>query len=151
MELREGGLDDPQVIDLLRLHGDAMLAASPPGACHFLDLAALKAPDISFWSAWDGGKLTGIGALKTLDARHGELKSMRVADGYRRRGVGERMLQHLIAVAQARGLTQLSLETGSSPTFAPALALYAKHGFAPCPPFGGYVATDFNRFMTRAI
>lgn len=43
---------------------------------------------------------------------------------------------------------RLSLETGSDPFFAPARALYAKHGFVPCPPFGSYRPDPLSTFMT---
>ncbi|MGC6400158.1 GNAT family N-acetyltransferase [Sphingomonas sp. FW199] len=150
--LREGGLDDAAVVALLRVHAEGMLTASPPGSCHFLDLSGLKQPDVRFFSAWAGDRLAGIGALKRLDAGHGELKSMRVAEAFLGQGVGRAMLEHLIATAQAMGMTQLSLETGSTAPFAPALAMYAAHGFEPCGAFGDYRDGDpFSRFLTRAI
>lgn len=151
MEIREGGLDHPAVIGLLRLHFESMLANSPPGTCHFLDLSGLAAADVSFWTMWDGEALLGCGAMKTLDSGHGEIKSMRTAAAAQRRGVAAALLAHIVAVARARGMTRLSLETGTGPAFEAAHALYARHGFTPCAPFGDYVETEFNRFLTRAI
>lgn len=152
MEIRDGGLDEPQVIELLRLHAAGMLENSPPGSCHFLDLSGLKTPDVSFWSAWDGDALLGIGALKELDPAHGEIKSMRTAPAALRRGVGAAMLEHILGVARARGYARLSLETGSTPAFEPAIAMYRRFGFAPCGAFGPYPAGDpFSRFLTLAL
>lgn len=152
LAIRAGGLDHPAVLALLRVHADGMLAASPPDACHFLDLSGLQRSDVSFYSAWDGDDLAGIGALKRLDADHGELKSMRVAASHLGRGVGRALLDHLIEQARAAGMTRLSLETGTTPPFAPALALYASAGFQPCAAFGDYRdGNAFNRFLTRAI
>lgn len=151
MEIREGGLDDPQVIGLLEIHAGGMLANSPPGTCHFLDLSGLKTPDITFLSAWEGETLMGIGAVKALDAETGEIKSMRTAQAALARGVGTAILQHIIGLAQARGYTALKLETGTGTAFDAAHALYARHGFVPCPPFADYAATEFNRFLALPL
>ncbi|AJP73946.1 GNAT family N-acetyltransferase [Sphingomonas hengshuiensis] len=151
MEIREGGLDDPQVIALLRLHAEGMLANSPPGSCHFLDLSGLKVPEVTFWSGWDGDALVVIGALKALSGTEGEIKSMRTAPAALRRGAGAAMLAHIVAEAQARGYARLSLETGSAPAFDAAIALYRRFGFAECGPFGDYRPDPFSRFLTRAL
>ncbi|WP_423603892.1 GNAT family N-acetyltransferase [Sphingomonas sp. MS122] len=151
MEIREGGLDDPQVIGLLDLHAGGMLANSPPGTCHFLDLSGLRTPDITFLSAWEGEMLLGIGAIKQLDDATGEIKSMRTAEAALGRGVGTAVLRHIIELARERGYTALKLETGTGPAFDAAHTLYARHGFVPCPPFADYQATDFNRFFVLAL
>lgn len=152
MDIREGGLDDPQVIALLRLHADGMLANSPADSCHFLDQSGLKSTDIAFWSAWEGDTLAGVGALKTLDAAHGEIKSMRTAPGKLRSGTGAAILSHILGAARARGLRRLSLETGSGDAFEPAIALYRKFGFTDCAAFGDYPAdSPTSRFMSRAL
>ncbi|HEV7289639.1 GNAT family N-acetyltransferase [Sphingomonas sp.] len=146
MRIDEGDLDDPQIIALLELHAREMSDHSPPGTCHFLDLSGLKTPDITFLSAWDGDTLLGVGALKQLDPLTGEVKSMRATAAARGRGVGFAILDHIAGLARDRGYTALKLETGTGPLFEGAHALYRRYGFAPCPPFAGYVETDFNRF-----
>ncbi len=151
MEIREGELDDPQVIGLLEVHAGGMLANSPPGTCHFLDLSKLKTPDITFLSAWEGETLLGIGAVKQLDGTTGEIKSMRTAEAALGRGVGTAILRHIIGLARERGYAVLKLETGTGEAFDAAHALYARHGFAPCPPFADYEATDFNRFFALPL
>ena len=151
MEIREGGLDDPQVIALLEIHAGGMLANSPPGTCHFLDLSGLNAPDITFLSAWEGQTLLGIGAVKALDAETGEIKSMRTAEAALGRGVGTAILRHIFGLARKRGCTALKLETGTGRAFDAAHALYARHGFVPCPPFADYAATEFNRFFALTL
>lgn len=151
MELRVGGLEHPAVVALLRRHFESMLANSPPGMTHFLDLSGLAAPDILFLTAWDGDTVLGCGALKAIDATHGEVKSMRTADTALRRGVATAILAALVDRARTAGLTRISLETGSGAPFDAAEALYRRHGFVPCPPFADYQATPFNRFMTLAL
>ncbi len=144
--IRTGGLDAPQVIALLELHAREMSDHSPPGTCHFLDLSGLKTPDITFLSAWDGDTLLGVGALKQLDPLTGEVKSMRATPVARGRGAGFAILDHIVGLARDRSYTALKLETGTGPLFEAAHALYRRYGFVPCPPFAGYVETDFNRF-----
>lgn len=136
---------------LLELHFAGMLANSPPGSCHFLDFEGLNGPDVTFWSIHREADLAGCGALKMLDAMHGEIKSMRTAVDFLRQGVAARMLDHIMDEARRRGLRRLSLETGSSTAFEPAIALYRRYGFDDCVPFADYMPDPFSRFMTRAL
>ena len=151
MEIRLGGLDDAAVIRLLEEHLQSMTLHSPPESIHALDLAGLKRPEITFWSAWQDDELLGCGALKELDARHGEIKSMRTVASRQRQGVGAMMLQHLLEQARARGYRRLSLETGSMEAFAPARKLYQRYGFTYCGPFADYVPDPHSVFMTREL
>ena len=148
MQITAGDLGDPRVVDLLRTHLASARAATAPGSAHALDLAGLQSPDISVWTMWDGDTLLAIGALKRLTADHGEVKSMHTAQSARRGGVGSAMLRHIIAAARASGLTRLSLETGSWDYFQPAQALYRRHGFVECPPFGDYKLDPNSVFMS---
>jgi len=148
MRILPGGLEDQAVLDLIQLHRTRALAVTPLCSAHALDISGLKAPEVSFWSAWDGDLLLGIGALKRLDATHGEVKSMHTAEVARRRGVGSAMLRHIMGAAREQGMRRLSLETGAMDYFAPARALYARHGFVECPPFGDYRPDPNSVFMT---
>ncbi len=139
--------DDAQVRDLLALHFAAMRGQSPADACHVLDLGGLQGPDIALCALWDEDRLLGLGGLKALDAATGEIKSMRTAPEALGRGVGAPILEHLIGEARARGYRRLSLETGSGPDFAAALALYRRRGFVDGPSFGGYAPTPFATFL----
>jgi putative acetyltransferase len=151
MHIIEGGLDDPRVIDLLHAHLARAAAETAPGSAHALDLSALKAPEVTFWSAWEGETLAGVAALKRLGGDHGEVKSMHTAEAMRRRGVATALLRHVIAAARARAMARVSLETGSWPFFGPARALYARHGFVECAPFGDYRPDRNSVFMTLAV
>lgn len=151
MEIRVDDLSGAQVQALLAEHLRAMNAVSPPESVHALDLSGLRQADVTFWSIWSGPDLAGCGALKQLDDTHAEIKSMRTADAFRRRGVGARMLRHLIEEAQRRGYRRLSLETGSMDYFEPARRLYGQFGFAECRPFGAYAEDPNSMFMTREL
>lgn len=144
-------LEGPQVAALLQAHLDEMHRISPPESVHALDLSRLRAPDITFWSAYQGDTLLGCAALRALDAAHGEVKSMRTTPQARRRGVAAALLEQVMAEARRRGYRRLSLETGSQPEFAPARALYARFGFVECGPFGDYRLDPCSTFMTRAL
>ena len=147
----EDDLSGAAIRALLEAHFAGMLANSPAESCHFLDFDGLRADGVTFWSIHRGDELAGCGALKMLGSAHGEIKSMRTAEAFLRRGVAARMLAHIVDEARARSLERLSLETGSSPAFEPALALYRNHGFDDCGPFADYKPDPFSRFMTRTL
>jgi putative acetyltransferase len=147
----DGGLDDPQVIAMLKFHYDTNISVTPPGSAHVFDTSRLKQPDVSFWSAWDGDTLVGVGALKRMNAEDGEIKSMHTLKEARGSGVGSAMLRHIMEKAREMKLKRLYLETGSFDYFAPARALYARHGFAECPPFADYNLDKNSTFMCREL
>lgn len=151
MRIAEDDLTSPEVATLLREHLDDMVRHSPPGSVHALDLDGLRGPAITFWTARDEIGLLGCAALKELDPSHGEIKSMRTAKAFVRRGVARALLAHLIEEARRRGYDRLSLETGSGPAFEPAHALYRKFGFEYCGPFADYTDDPFSRFMTLEL
>lgn len=153
MRFVEGHLDHPQVRELLIAHLLKARAETAEGSAHALDLEGLKAPEISFWTLWDeeSERLLSIGAIKQLDRTFYELKSMHTISTDRGKGIGSRMLQHLIAVAKEKGAKRLSLETGSWDYFSPARAMYKKHGFVECNPFGSYVYDPNSVFMSLSL
>jgi putative acetyltransferase len=120
---------------------------TPAGFSFSLDADALAEPSVSFFSARGGGELLGVAALRHIDAAHVELKSMHTRAERRRRRVGEAVVKALLAEARRRGYCRMSLETGTSESFAPARSLYAKLGFRLCGPFGDYSASPHNTFM----
>lgn len=151
MRIEIDDLRRPQVAELLEEHLQDMRAWSPPKSVHALDLERLRQPGITFWTVWDGDELLACGAIKRLDAGHGELKSMRTARRARGRGAATLLLRHAMEQARAWGLQRLSLETGTTEGFAAAHRLYARHGFADCGPFADYAPDPFSRFMTCAL
>ena len=151
MKIIVDALTNTQVTALLEEHLAGMTEHSPPGCIHALDLEKLKAVDVTFWTAWNKDDLLGCGALKELDSRHGEIKSMRTAKPFLGTGIGTAILEHIIAVARSRSYTRLSLETGSGPGFDAAHALYEKYGFSYCGPFASYTEDPFSRFMTMEL
>jgi putative acetyltransferase len=151
MLIRVDDLTGPEIRALLEEHLRNMHELSPPESVHALDLAALRRPEITFWTAWEGRALLGCGALKELEPTHGEVKSMRTASAHRRKGVGRAMLEHIIAEARARSYRRLSLETGSMAAFLPARRLYESFGFTCCAPFAAYAEDPNSVFMTRTL
>jgi putative acetyltransferase len=151
VRIQEGGLEHPAVIALVRQHLASAAEHSPPESVHALGFERLKQPGLRFYTAWQGGELAAMGAVKRLAADHVELKSMRTVDAFQRRGIAAVMLRHLLQVAADMGCKRVSLETGSMAAFAPARALYARFGFVVCPPFGDYRADPCSVCMTRML
>ena len=136
---------------LLERHLALMHEVSPICSIHALDPHGLSDPAVSFWTVWDDDTLVGCGALKGLDATHGEIKSMHTVSEARGKGVGAAMLEHIVEAARTRQFRRVSLETGSQGAFAPARALYAKFSFTECAPFGSYKEDPNSVFMTREL
>jgi len=151
LTLRFDDLTSPEVEALITAHVTEMRGGSPSGCAHALAIEGLRHPDITCWTAWDGGVLCGCGALKALSRNTGEIKSMRTRTAFLRRGVGRAVLEEIIRTARGRGYTALFLETGNSALFEPAQALYLRNGFTWCEPFGEYTATAFNVFMRKRL
>lgn len=148
MRIERADLDDPQIVDLLETHARRARAETARGSAHALDLAGLKAPEITVWAAIRDGRPVGVGALKRLSPSEGEIKSMYTTSAGRRGGIGRALLDHIVAAARAEGLVRVSLETGAWDYFAPARAFYARCGFVACAPFGDYRADPNSVFMT---
>jgi putative acetyltransferase len=151
MRIEAGGLTHPLVLALLQEHLDNMHELSPPEQVFALDVSKLQAPNVSFWTVWEGDALLGCGALKALSATEGEIKSMRTPDKARRRGAGRAMLAHIVATARERGYHRVSLETGTHPAFGKAHRLYTSGGFEFCGPFGDYQENEHSVFMTLSL
>jgi putative acetyltransferase len=151
MEIKIDNLKGPEIAALLQEHLRSTRSVSPPESTHALDLDELCQPDITFWSVWDGENLAGCGALRELDPMHGEIKSMRTAHAYLRKGVAAKLVEHIILEAKRRGYRRLSVETGSMAYFEPARQLYAKFGFKSCPPFADYVEDPNSVFMSTQL
>jgi putative acetyltransferase len=147
LTIREDDLSGEAVRDLVALHLSGMHANSPPGHVFALDLSGLTAPEITFWSAWEGESIAGMGALKALGGGTGEVKSMRTHPDHLRKGVAAALLEQIIGAARARRYSRLSLETGRGPAFEPALALYRRRGFVNGGPFSDYVPSPYNQLL----
>jgi putative acetyltransferase len=141
----------PEIAAFLDEHIQQMRSISPPESKHALDLDGLRAPEVTFWSVWDGDTIVGCGAIKRLDADHAEVKSMRTAPSRRQSGIASLLLAHMIGEARQMGFTRLSLETGSAEVFHPARKLYEKFGFGHCEPFADYQPDPNSVFMTRQL
>lgn len=150
-DIRRDNLSGADVQALVQEHIDEMLSNTPIESVHTLPLDSLRKPELTFWSVWHQGELCGCGALKELDGTHGEIKSMRTKTKFLRMGVGQAMLNRIISEANMRGYNRLSLETGSTEAFKPALTLYEQNGFEVCGPFGDYKHDPHSVFMTKIL
>jgi|TARA_X000000368_G_scaffold372402_1_gene322742 putative acetyltransferase len=151
IELIEGNFDNPEVNELLKKHFVELRAASPEGSAHVLDIHGLKISSIKFWSLWEDKKLIGCGALKFLEKGHGEFKSIRVHDNYRKKGNGIKIIKHLIEEAKKLDIKRLSIETGAGKFFKPARKLFKECDFKECKPFAHYKEDVNSMYFTRLI
>ena len=151
VEVREDDLSSTEVRSLIDEHLSGMQSNSPAGQVHALAIENLRAPAVTFWTAWSDGVLCGCGALKELDALTGEVKSMRTRSKFVRSGVAQAILDRITSTATGRGYSRLLLETGTGPAFAPAHSMYLRNGFELGGAFGDYTATDFNVFMAKRL
>ena len=151
LKLIEGNFDNNEVHQLLIKHFIELRLVSPEGSAHVLDINGLKAPSIKFWSLWENDKLMGSGALKFLDKKHGEFKSIRVNDKFRSKGYGLKVINHLIDEAKKLNIKKLSLETGAGKFFNPARKLFIKSGFKVCDPFSHYEEDINSVYMSMLI
>ena len=147
----EGNFDNTKVNNLLKKHFIELRSVSPAGSTHVLDVERLIDPSIKFWSLWENEKLIGCGALKFLDSQHGEFKSIRVADEFRKKGFGEKIIFHLIEEAKKLKIKKISIETGSGNFFKSARELFKKFGFEPCEPFAHYTEDPNSCYYTKNI
>ncbi len=148
MKSIEGNFDNPEVNKLLNKHFVELRSVSPAGSTHVLDIAGLKDQSIKFWSLWKNNEIIGCGALKFLEKNHGEFKSIRVTDKFRKTGIGEKIIDHLIEEAKKLEISKLSIETGAGEFFLPARKLFSKFGFKACPPFAHYKEDPNSYYYT---
>lgn len=138
-------LADAQVCALLEAHQRDMVAISPPGTSFALDLTGLSGPGITLFGAWEGDELVAVGALKRLSPEQAEIKSMRTHARHLGKGAAQAILDRLIATARSEGIGRLSLETGTSAMFIPAIRLYTRNHFTPGPAFADYANGPHNQ------
>ena len=151
MKIKIDNLESLEVKTLLQEHHEDMLQHSPPESVHALDLSSLKAPEVTFFTAWINDQLAGCGALKKLDNKHVELKSMRTSQHFLRRSVAAKLLTHMLAIAKKESFTKISLETGTQTAFLPAQQLYKNFAFEECKPFADYQEDPYSMFLTKDL
>lgn len=112
---RRTGVDRPpdRPVGLVQIDDDAALAADTAAALVALDAAVLgRSETLSLaWRAEDG-RLAGHLRLRQA-ARTAEIEAILVAEGFRRQGIGTRLVRAAEAEARARGLERIAATVGS--------------------------------------
>jgi putative acetyltransferase len=117
-----------------------------------LTVEQMADPSVTVLVARDAARRpVGMGSLKDHGAGLGEVKRMFTPPEYRRRRIGEQMLRHIEALAQARGITRLVLETGEAPGFEPAWRVYERGGFTICGAVLDYPDSGYSRFYEKTL
>ena len=151
MKSIEGNFENAEVNELLKKHFIELRSVSPAGSTHVLDINGLKDPSIKFWSMWENEELIGCGALKFLNKDHGEFKSIRVADKFRKNGNGIKIINKLIEKAEKLNIKKISVDTGPGKFFKPAHELFILSGFKLCKPFAHYKEDINSVYMSMLI
>ena len=126
-----------------------LLALYPPESVYALDVRTLLQPNIRFAVARDAqGVAVGCGAI-VLSEEYGEIKRMYVRPAARGTGMARQLMNLLEDTARSAGCPQMVLETG--PDNPEALALYTRHGFERCGPYGGYPDDPLSVFMRKPL
>jgi putative acetyltransferase len=145
-------IEDPAQAEIIRMleAGEAHSASLYPAESnHHLPLDALRASDVLFHVARDGGgRALGTGAV-ALKGDWAEIKRMWTDPAARGHGVAALVLLRLEAAAAARGVRTLRLETGIHSH--PALALYRRFGFVEINAFEGYAPDPLSVFMEKRL
>jgi putative acetyltransferase len=151
IEIRRESLNSPIAGALIRALNAELEARYPEeGANHFrLESDEVAEGRGAFLVAYQAGNAVGCGAIRRLDPHIGEIKRMYVAPDKRGQGIGRALLTALEAEGYRLGVSRLVLETG--PRQPEALALYARVGFVPIPPFGEYIGTPLSVCLAKEL
>jgi putative acetyltransferase len=142
-DVRELDWDDP-VGEKLRVDQKTEVSARYPVDDSEPGPAPTSADITSFFVAYDRetDDPVGCGALRELDAEHGEIKRMYVAPERRGSGAATAVLRRLEQDARARGWTRVVLETGTEQH--EAVRFYEREGYTAIPPYGYYIGSPFS-------
>lgn len=146
--VEQGDPRDPQAAALLRQSHALMESLFPPEDNFYLDIDALAAPGIYFFTARRGETVIGTGALAVKDG-YGEVKSMFVDETARGTGAADALLRQIEDQARELDLPMLKLETGN--VLHAAHKLYRRHGFTDCGVFGDYAEAKSSVFMEKQL
>lgn len=106
-----------------------------------------------FYLVCKDGAAVAMGGLRRLSAQVAEIKRLYVTPGTRGCGLGEQLLQRLLADARAFGYANVRLDT--APFMQSAHRIYEAHGFVDIPPYeGAEVSVEFHdrwRFMEKRL
>lgn len=151
LEIKLDSPENPEVARLLDLHLELMRSVTPPESVYALDHKELSVKSVSLWSVWQDSELCGCCALKEHSSQLAEIKSMHSRQDFRRKGIGQAMLEHLIATSKTRGYKELKLETGKEEAFIAARTLYEKYDFEYCGPFADYTLDPNSVYMKLTL
>lgn len=99
----------------------------------------------------ENGKAVGCGALKMHDNGVGELKRMFTRPEVRGKRVGSLLVDAIVELARARGISRLVLETGTGPGFDGAWRLYENSGFVRCGVVLDYPDSEYSAFFEKRL
>lgn len=141
--------DVRELVALLNAH---LLPLSPIEFQFKMTVEQMADPATTVFVARDEtGRAVGIGALKVEKGGLAEVKRMYTRPEVRGRRVGSALLDAITALAVAKGIRRLALETGVGAGFAAAHRLYRNSGFEPCGAFLDYPDSGHSAFFDKRL
>ncbi len=129
-----------------------LLPLSPPEFQFKMTVEQMAGPDMTVFVARDeGGKAVGCGALKMHGDGVGEVKRMFTLPEIRGKRVGSVLVDAIVDLAKAKGISRLVLETGTGPGFAGAWRLYENSGFTRCGVVLDYPESEYSAFFEKRL
>ena len=89
-------------------------------------LSMIKADYAHYFVAEEDGEIAGYCGVRNM-AGEGEITNVAVAEKFRRRGIGRKLMEHLLQEAPCFGIGDLTLEVRAGNV--PAISLYESLGF----------------------
>ncbi|HUR44039.1 MAG TPA: GNAT family N-acetyltransferase [Aestuariivirga sp.] len=139
----------PEVKRLLEARDALLQALYPPESNHYLDVEAMRQPQMRFFSASLAGEVVGCGGIWLHDD-YAEIKSVFVSPESRGLGLAKKLMARLEEEARTAGMKLARLETGIHQQ--EALGLYRTLSYEICDSFGDYPTDDPNSvFMEKKL
>ncbi len=140
------------VRDMVEALNAFLLPLSPPEYQFQLTVDEMAEPTVTLLVARTGEKRAiGMGALKDHNGGLGEVKRMYALPDVRRQGVGGALLAQIEALARAKDMSRLVLETGAMAEMSDSWRLYERGGFVQCGAVLDYPESRYNRFYEKRL
>jgi GNAT superfamily N-acetyltransferase len=149
VRLRALRYDDPVAQDLVEQVQQEYVARYGGRDEAVVDPAEFLPPQGLFLAAEVDGEPVGSGAWRAMGAGVAEIKRLYVAPGYRRRGLGQLIVDALERTSAQAGYRSVVLNSGARQP--EALRLYEQLGYGPVTPYGVYACAPDAVFLGKDL
>lgn len=139
-----------EVAGLVAQLNEYLSALTPDEFNYFMSVEEMNEPATTLFVARnEDGKAVGIGAMRRENVGIAEVKRMFTLPEVRGQGVGGKLLDAIIKLAQDEGVDKLVLETGND--HPEAWRLYESRGFTRCGPVLDYPDSEWSVFYEKPL